>query len=121
MQCITNMSNEQVKDTHAELTNVVASLDYDLARVLSGNKASHTAMRNKLQSVKKLVDTLRKQILTHQKELPTKSRVKKVVVEDSAAVESSDEGVPDDLPEQLVLVRESTSVPKKPRKARKAK
>jgi hypothetical protein len=106
------MSDEQLKAAHTELTTLVNSLSYDLNRVLSGNKSAHTTLRNKLQSVKKICDTLRKDTLAHGKALPTKSR--------KARVEAlADEGMPDieEAPEQLTLQRESTStVPKKSRR-----
>ena len=70
-----------LNDNIVVLKSCIANAESEIIALQSGRKASAAKARAQLQKVKTLCHTLRGDIMTYVKELPTKSRVKKVVDE----------------------------------------
>jgi len=84
---------QTMTQTYNMLVEAVAGLDADFTKFSKkSNKSAGSRVRMTLLSVKKLSDSLRKQILAQQKAIPKKEK----------------------LPGTLKLVRESTSPPNSP-------
>jgi hypothetical protein len=63
------------------LRTMLDSAEHEIKSLESGRKASASRARLSLQKIKANCHSLRKEITTHTKSLPTKTRVKKVTVE----------------------------------------
>ena len=83
------MTEQTLTQTYGMLVDAVAGLDADFGKFSEkSNKSAGSRVRQVLLSVKKLSDSLRKQILAQQKAIPKKEK----------------------MPGTLKLVRESTTV-----------
>lgn len=97
------MASEKLRSDLARLKQLVAVCEYDVDNLCSGTKAAATRSRAKLMAISKLCASMRKCCMDVKNDIPSKSRSKKVPeVEDSVAdIE--------EMPEPLVLQRETTS------------
>ena len=98
----------------AELQSLVHQAQTELQSLQNGKKASAPRIRASLQKIKTVAQSMRGEVMTFTKDLPTKSRTK------ITPVETEDEPIPD----PPILKRESTSItgeeePKKKRAPRK--
>ena len=84
----------------AELKTLVGQAEAELQSLQSGKKASAPRVRASLQKIKTLSHSMRADVMTFTKELPTKARLKKS--------ESEPEPVEDELPPPPVLERETS-------------
>ncbi len=113
------MSNSEIQATYDELKNTVVGLEYNYARTVKGVKSSHTALRSQLGEAKKLIDTLRRLVLQHQKALPTKARKKKVDPEETKSTTSTREAQEEDGNDSGVASEPEELVPPKKLPAKK--
>ena len=65
-------------DQLAQIKNSIAEAERELTSLTSGRKVSASRVRKQLQNVKNQSQILRKSVIAHTKEMPTKSRVKAV-------------------------------------------
>ena len=70
-------------DQLAQIKASVAEAERELTSLTSGRKVSASRVRKQLQNVKTQSQLLRKSVIAHTKEMPTKSRVKAVPVCDT--------------------------------------
>jgi len=101
---------EALKSDLAKLKQLTAVVEYDIDNLDRGVKAASTRARTKLMAISKLCGTMRKQCMTAKNDLPSKSRGKKAV-EPEPEIDGVVDGVEDieEMPEPLVLQRETTS------------
>jgi hypothetical protein len=85
-------------------------------------KVCGNRVRNNLLNIKKLCDSLRKEIQEELNSLPTKHRIKNIKVEDEVKNVEEVKEVEEEFPEPLELVRQNAEAkPKKPKTKRKKK
>ena len=70
-----------LSDSITSLRTMLDTCENEIKSLESGRKASSARARKSLQNIKTASHSLRKQITTHTKNLPTKSRTKKVEVD----------------------------------------
>ena len=92
----------------SKLTTLVQACAYDANALANGNKSAATQLRKKLSQIAKETATLRAQALAYQKQIPTRSRAKKVAPEPEQYEEPQPEDI-EEVPPQLELQREMTS------------
>ena len=97
---------EALKSDLAKLKQLTAVVEYDIDNLDRGVKAASTRARTKLMAISKLCGTMRKQCMTAKNDLPSKSRKK--VVEPEPEIDGVVEDI-EEMPEPLVLQRETTS------------
>jgi hypothetical protein len=111
---LTKMStmSDRIRSDHTRLKQAVAATDYDLGNLLNkSTKVSATRLRAQLMNISKLCNSLRKDILAHSKEMPT--RKKKVTI-------NVEEGTTEAEPEQPgEPAPETAAPPPSPKKTRK--
>jgi len=70
-----------LSDSITSLRTMLDTCENEIKSLESGRKASSARARKSLQNIKTASHSLRKEITAHTKNLPTKSRTKKVEVE----------------------------------------
>ena len=113
------MSN--LLDQLAQIKNSINEAERELTSLTSGRKVSASRVRKQLQNVKNQSQILRKSVIAHTKEMPTKSRVKTPV----EPLEPEKSNFVCDTPEEMPELEPVESTPQveesKPNKKRIAK
>lgn len=94
----------------AVLRSYFDECESELLKLKGGRKASSAKVRKSLQNIKTKSHGMRKSVTAHTKTIPTKTRIKKEIVEPVELVEE------EEIPPAPKLVRQVAEKVKKPRK-----